>query len=84
MEVFLSFVQDVLIDGAVAVIGLGATDMQRVADAMAQFNLDFDDAYQYVAAEKYNLTIVSFDTDFDRTGRGRRTPDEILRADGRA
>jgi hypothetical protein len=40
-------------------------------------NLDFDDAYQYSAAEKYNLTIVSFDSDFDRTPRGRKTPAEI-------
>lgn len=43
-----------------------------------RFNLDFDDAYQYVAAEKYNLTIVSLDSDFDRTERGRRDPAEVL------
>jgi len=43
-----------------------------------RFNFDFDDAYQYVIAEKYNLTIISFDTDFDRTERGRKTPVEIL------
>ena len=42
------------------------------------FNLDFDDAYQYATAEKYNLIIVSFDGDFDRTERGRRTPTEVL------
>jgi predicted nucleic acid-binding protein len=44
-----------------------------------QFNLDFDDAYQYVAAEKHDLTIVSFDSDFERTGRGRKTPAEVLK-----
>lgn len=27
----------------------------------------------YVIAEKYNLTLVSFDNDFDRTERGRHT-----------
>jgi hypothetical protein len=36
--------------------------------------LDFDDAYQYTAAEKHNLILLSFDTDFDRTSRGRKTP----------
>ena len=46
---------------------------------MYQFRLDFDDAYQYVAAEKYGLTLVSFDADFDRTKPGRKTPDEVLR-----
>lgn len=35
-----------------------------------QFNLDFDDAYQYVAAQKTNLSLISFDTDFDHTERG--------------
>jgi len=44
---------------------------------MDEFKLDFDDAYQYIAAEKYDLTIVSFDSDFDRTTRGRKTPSEI-------
>lgn len=42
------------------------------------FRLDFDDAYQYVAAEEYGLTLVSFDADFDRTERGRKTPAEVL------
>jgi hypothetical protein len=45
---------------------------------MRGFNLDFDDAYQYVAAEKHDLTLVSFDADFDRTDRGRKTPADIL------
>lgn len=36
------------------------------------------DAYQYTAAEKYGLTLVSLDGDFDRTERGRKTPAEVL------
>jgi predicted nucleic acid-binding protein len=32
---------------------------------------EIDDAYQYVAAERYDLAVVSFDGDFDRTERGR-------------
>jgi predicted nucleic acid-binding protein len=43
-----------------------------------ELGLDFDDAYQYVAAEKRDLTLVSFDSDFDRTRRGRKTPGEVL------
>jgi len=53
-------------------------DMQDVANASRKFNLDFGDAYQHAAAEKYNLAIVSFDTNFDRTARGRKTPAELL------
>jgi hypothetical protein len=52
--------------------------MRSVADRAQRFNLDFDDAYQYVAAEKYGLTIVSFDSDFDRTERKKETPAEVL------
>lgn len=45
-----------------------------VDDACTNHNLDFDDAYQYVAAELHNLTLVSFDPDFDRTPRRRLDP----------
>jgi len=42
-----------------------------------KFGLDFDDAYQCAAADHYGLTIVSFDSDFDRTEKGRKTPDDV-------
>jgi hypothetical protein len=41
------------------------------------YQLDFDDAYHYAAAEKYELAIVSFDRDFERTRLGRKVPSEI-------
>lgn len=78
LDALLRFVQDVLIDGAVALIHLEPEDIQRLVHLMDLFRLDFDDAYQYVAAEKYNLTILSLDSDFDRTERGRKTPEELL------
>ena len=59
-------------------VSLSYEDMGNVIEVSARFNLDFDDAYQYVVAEKYNLTIISFDSDFDRTERGRKTPKEVL------
>jgi predicted nucleic acid-binding protein len=34
---------------------------------------------KYVIAEKYGLTIISFDSDFDRTERGRTTPGIALK-----
>ena len=49
-----------------------------LAEMAPRFNLDFGDAYQYVVAERYGLTIVSFDSDFDRTERGRKTPKDLL------
>jgi predicted nucleic acid-binding protein len=77
-EILSRFVQDVFIDGGVDLVRLGPEDTQRLLDAMEQFNLDFDDAYQYLAAEKHGLILVSLDSDFDRTERGRQTPVEAL------
>lgn len=76
--VLSQFVQDVLIDGAVALVRLPPLAMHHVVRIMDRYNLDFDDAYQYVVAERENGVIVSFDKDFDRTGRGRLTPAQIL------
>lgn len=59
-------------------IHLEPEDTEHLVRVIEQFNLDFDDAYQYVAAEKYNLALVSFDSDFDHTERGRKTPAEAL------
>ncbi len=71
------FVADMFIEGSVALARLAPEDIRVLVEAMNRFALDFDDAYQYTAAEKYNLTIVSFDPDFDRTERGRKTPGQI-------
>ncbi|MFB0535058.1 MAG: type II toxin-antitoxin system VapC family toxin [Anaerolineae bacterium] len=78
LEALLHFVRDVFIDGAVGLIHLEPGDTERLVRVTEQFDLDFDDAYQYVAAEKYNLAVVSFDSDFDHTERGRKTPVEVL------
>ena len=64
-------------NGGVSLVSVQPAAMHRLVSAIDQFSLDFDDAYQYVAAERYNLTIVSFDGDFDRTERGRRVPGQV-------
>jgi len=75
-ELFLRFVKDIS-DAGINIIRLLPRDMEALAEASGNYNLDFDDAYQYVAAEKYDLEILSFDGDFDRTERGRKTPDQV-------
>lgn len=72
------FVQDVLIDGGVLLVSLPPHAMDRVIATMDNFSLDFDDAYQYIAAEREHAVIVSFDRDFDQTIRGRQTPTQVL------
>ncbi len=80
-EVLVSFVEDLFINGAVCLVTVPPTLMDKVASAMKGFGLDFDDAYQYVAAEQTDARIVSYDKDFDRTDRKRLLPADILADD---
>ena len=77
-EVFRQFIKDMILGVGVAVIALSAHEMESLIEAARRFGLDFDDAYQYAVAERYGLTIVSFDGDFDRTERGRKVPKDLL------
>jgi predicted nucleic acid-binding protein len=71
-------VKALIIDGGLHVVRLGSEDMQEVAQVAEAHTLDLDDAYQYVVARMYNLTLVSFDRDFDKTDLRRREPIDIL------
>ena len=77
-QVFGRFVDDLVLSGRIRLVRVGAADMADITRISQEFGLDFDDAYQYVAAEKHDLQLVSFDRDFDRTRRGRQTPQEVL------
>jgi predicted nucleic acid-binding protein len=77
--VFTKFVQDVVIDGGLEVVSLSPEAMQRIEAVINIYRLDFDDAYQYLAAEQEQATIVSFDKDFDKTGKGRQTPEQVIK-----
>lgn len=74
------FVRDFIMGSGVDVISLSENEMEAVIKVSKECGLDFDDAYQCVVAEKNNLTLVSFDKDFDRTKRGKKTPSEILQS----
>jgi len=79
-EVFTDFLSDVMEEAQINCIRLDAADLKQVLNFRQQFQMDFDDAYQYAAAEKHDLIIVSFDKGFDRTKRGRKTPADIIGA----
>jgi predicted nucleic acid-binding protein len=75
----LDFVQDVFVNGSVGLVSVNPNETQSVIDAMDSYKLDFDDGYQYVAAEQNGLIIVSFDSDLDKTPKGRQTPAQIYK-----
>lgn len=43
-----------------------------------KFKLDFDDSYQFCIAQKFDLTIITFDKDFNVKGIKKNSPDEII------
>jgi predicted nucleic acid-binding protein len=77
-SILSSFVHDVFVIGGVRLVHLDATDFPHILDAANQYSLDFDDAYHYSASRKHDLELVSFDSDFDKTDRHRRTLRQIL------
>jgi len=79
-DVFVRFVEDIIITGGVRLLRLSTEEAKELAKVAQRFKLDFDDAHQYTIAERYGLTIVSFDSDFDRTERGRKTPRDLLKS----
>ena len=78
-DIFSEFIEDVFVRGGVTLLRLSFFDFDDVIRASKEFNLDFDDAYQYALAKKYNLKIVSFDSDFDKTDLGRLLPSQAMR-----
>ena len=65
-DVFTFFLNDLIIEW-IEVLSLGKPALKEVIDNSNKFNLDFDDAYQYTIAKNYDLKLVSFDKDFDKT-----------------
>lgn len=74
------FVDDLFVDGEVKLVSVPPQTMGLLVAQMERFGLDFDDAYQYVAAAQTGAVLISFDGDFDRTDRGRQTPADVLEA----
>jgi len=77
-DVFKDFITDLVHDSQVDIIRLQGEDYFKIIEAMEEYSLDFDDAYQYAAARKMNLEMVSFDTDFDQTPEKRILPGQVI------
>ena len=73
------FIQQIGIGQSVQIVRIEPSELSKVVEVCETHRLDFDDGYQYVAAELNDLRLVSFDADFDRTPRGRLTAAAALR-----
>jgi predicted nucleic acid-binding protein len=75
---YKAFLSGLGIGSGFGIAQVEVSQLGRVAAACMSLKLDFDDAYQYVTAELNALTLVSLDSDFDRTPRGRLAPAAAL------
>ena len=71
------FLED-LSAGSATVVRLSPEDLSEVITACEDFNLDFDDGYQYVAARKHGLTLVTFDRNFTHTDIKPVSPSQLV------
>ena len=77
-NVYQEFITDILENANVTRLHLESDELKILPVVAKEYNIDFDDAYQYLASEKYDLILVSFDSDFDSTPRKRKSPEEFL------
>ena len=74
---FLDFLSHTMEDSAVRVVRLGAAELKGVPSVCRRFDSTSTMPTNTWPHRKYDLTLVSFDSDFDRTERGRRAPAEV-------
>lgn len=77
-QVLLDFVQDLFVAGDVSLVSIPPDETPELINAMKRYKLDFDDAYQYLAAKLNGLTLVTFDKDLKRKPLGGQTPSQII------
>ena len=77
-KIFNQWVEDIINSG-IKLVRLESIELIALTELATKFNLDFDDAYQYQIAEKYDLQILSYDKDFNKTDRGRKEPGNVYR-----
>ena len=62
IELFEIFLRDIL--PHVHIARLAEFSYEELVEAIKEKGLDFDDAYQFIAAKEYDLTLVTLDKDF--------------------
>ena len=70
--------QDLFVNARLEQLHLDTIDLLDVITNIQKYNLDFDDSYQFSIAQKYDLTIITFDKDFNVKGIKKNTPGEIV------
>lgn len=78
LDVLTKFVNDLFFNGLIEQISLNPHDFVDIIANIEKFRLDFDDAYQLTISQKYDMTIVTFDKDFNVEGIDKAAPEDLL------
>lgn len=78
LDILDKFVNDLFFNGLIEQLVLDPHDFVDIISNIENYKLDFDDAYQLTVSQKYEMTIVTFDKDFNIKGINKMTPDEII------
>ena len=79
IEIYEDFLVDTFNTGGVRLVTLEINDHRKVINNIKAFDLDFDDAYQLTCVNKYDLILVSYHKDFDKSPVKRREPKDLIR-----
>lgn len=77
-DVLEKFLNDLFVNGQIDLLSLYSVDLLDVIENIKKYKFDFDDSYQYTVAQKFDLTIVTFDKDFNTKGIKKKTPEEVI------
>ena len=77
-DLFSRFIADILGEGDIRILSLNREEVAGLQTIAREFQIDFDDAYQYAVANKFHVSLISFDHESDKTDITMVTPAEIL------
>ena len=77
-DVYEKFINDLFSTGNVSCLNLVPVENIDVANIIKEKGLDFDDSYQFIVSQKFNIQIVTFDKDFKKSGIKTLTPREAI------
>lgn len=66
---FSEFYRDII--SPMQIVALSKNDLSLVPEFCKEYNLDFDDSYQFCAAKKFKLIVVTMDRDFEKINNGK-------------
>ncbi len=78
LDILDKFINDLFFNGQIEQLSLEPADFHDVISNIEKHKLDFDDSYQVTISQKYELTIVTFDKDFNIDGIDKLTPEELI------